>query len=337
MIRYLVAAGLACASLAAPASAQERWRHEASGVSVPRQVGEMRLSGEQDASGGSNTDVIVQFGDAETAVTLYVYRSAYPNAALWFERTRLAMNEHVGAGERDAAPRSFTLGGAPSPNGLREEIALSGGRATGVAIAQIGEWMVKARITSARLDVAGVTRRMDELLGALQFAQPPAAALPLVVPGPCRDETRRSGNLIRNPQSEGIAAAALFGIVGYGEARGHGGLAAEPQSWCRETGGRLPVRFGTVYRRIDGTAWVALLADSGRAIAAGPVDLPGRFRAALYVSTPTSTQVAALYDGTPDPDPAIELGIPIAVGMARGLTEIRMGNDREQWPQGTKN
>jgi hypothetical protein len=324
MLRYFVAFGLACATLAGPAAAQggREWRHEASGVSLPREIGEMRIGQVQDASGGGNWDVIAQLGNGDTPVTLYVYRSAFPNPALWFERTRLAMNDHVGAGARDAAPRSFTLAGAPAPNGLREEIALPGGRATGVAIAQIGEWMVKLRITSNRLDVAGVTARMDQLLGALRFARPATSSLPLTVPGPCEGGLPMRGEQVRNVTPELLAGAAVFGVVGDAEARGHSGLAADPASWCRVVATQLPARFGSLYRRRDSTAWVALLGDSGRSASSMASDLPGRAQAYVFASSPASTQIVAVYDTVPDPDAAVPAAIPVVVGQARGLVEV---------------
>jgi hypothetical protein len=320
MIRYVVAILVALAALAAPAEAQERWRHQDSGISLPRRVGEMRLSQEQDASGGGNYDVILQYGDGNTPVTVYVYRSAYPNAAMWFERVRLAMNEHVGTGGA-VAPRSFTLGGASAPNGLREETTMRGG-ATGVALAQIGEWIVKLRVSSSRLDQAGVAARIDQLLAAFEFARPTPAPLPLAVPGACEGGLPMRGERIGDVSSEALAGAAAFGIVGYAQARGRSGLAAEPGLWCRVTRSELPPRYGTLYRRRDGTGWVALFGDSGRAAAAWPSDVPGERVAYLWASTPASTQVVALYDALPDPNQALAIALPVVVGQGRGLVEI---------------
>jgi len=322
MIRIFAALCLALAAQVQPAAAQELWSHQQSGISLPRTIGDMTLREERDISGGGNFDVALQYGDTATPVTLYVYRSAYPNAALWFERTRLAMNEHVGSGNREAAPRSFTLGGASAPNGLREEIELEGNRSTAVALAQIGQWMMKVRITSTRLNRAEVGEAMDRILAAARFANTPAAPHPLVVPGPCGDEMRMTGARIANVEGEPHAGAAVFGIIAYANARGAQGLAAEPDQWCRVTGSQLPVRFGSLYRRRDGAGWVALVGDSGRAIAAVPFDVPGEARAAVYASTPTSTQAVAVYRAMPDPDEGIVTAIPVVTGQARGIAEI---------------
>jgi hypothetical protein len=323
MIRTLLALAFAAMLSATPAAAQDMWRHRESGISLPRAVGQMRLTQERDASGGGNYDVILQYGYERTPVTVYIYRSAYPNPALWYERTRLAMNEHVGSGHRDAAPRSFTLGGAPAPNGLREEIQLDPGHSTAIAMAQIGEWMVKVRITSASLDRTGIGEAMDRLLGAMQFARATPAPLPLVVPGPCEGDTRMAGRAITGTGSEeAVAAAAVFGLIGYGEARGIDGLAAHPDQWCRVTATRLPASLGSLYRRRLGNGWVALLGDSGIAAAAVPIDVPGRAQAALFASTTRSTQAVAVYDAMPDPDEAIILAIPVVTGERRGLVEV---------------
>jgi hypothetical protein len=327
MKKFLFAAALASAALtaswAAPAAAQgESWRHAESGISLPRSVGDMDLSREQDASGGGNYDVVLQYGDAETPVTVYVYRSAFPNAAMWFERTRHAMNIGVGAGTAPANPRSFTLGGASAPNGLREEISLEGGRAAGVAIAQVGQWMVKVRITSSRHDREAVAARMDRLLAALQFGRPAAAAHPLTVPAPCDGDVRMRGDRIRNVDERVLATASVWGLLGYGEARGMSGLAAEPAQWCRVTSTQLPAQFVSLYRHRDGTRWVALVGDAGRAVSVSPVDVPGDVRAVLFASGPASTQVVAAYDGLPNADQAVQVALPVVVGQARGIAEI---------------
>lgn len=326
MIRTIFAAAVACAMLAAPASAQRgEWRHDASGISLPRSLGEMEVGAVQDASSGGNWDVILQLGNRRTAVTLYVYRSAYPNPALWFERTRLAMNENVGAGGLEAAPRSFTLGGASAPNGLREEIALPGGRATGVAIAQIGEWMVKLRVTSDQLDAAAVGRRMDQVLGALRFARPTPAPVPLVVPQLCPEANAMAGQRITDVDEEAVAAVLPAALTGERHARGSGGLAAEPQSWCRDTT-QVPNRYATVYRQRNGNGWVALLADSGRAVSAYLVDVPGRVRATVLASTPAATEIVALYGAMPNPNDGVPAGLPVAAGMARGMISVGPGD-----------
>ena len=330
MIRFLIAAALALA--AAPGLAQQGdWRHAESGVSIPREFGDLRVGDEREFGDAGRFDVIVQLGSDREPATLYVYRSAYPNPALWFDRVRTAMNENVGAQGVAAAPRAITLGGAPSPNALREEFDLPAGgqwRATSVAIIQAGEWIVKARVTSATLDRAGVAERMDRLLAALRFATPLPAPHPLRVPVPCADNPTLGGNAIR--RDDGRAVASVNGVAVYAEARGHGGLAADPGAWCRARSD-IPPQYGTAYRRLDGSEWIVLVSDSGRAVSARVLQptLPGlpENSAASFASLPQSTRVVNLFDGLPDIGRTFVEAVPVVSGQSRGMAEISVGPD----------
>jgi hypothetical protein len=313
-------------ALAAPAMAQGDWRHAQSGITVPGAAGDLRRGEPRDLSGGGGHDVMIQFGtDAEPA-TLYLYRSAYPNPALWFERTRLAMNTNVNSGAAGAAPRPFTLGAGAVPNGLREEIELPAGgrfRTTAVAIGQLDEWIVKVRVTSPSLDRAGIAARMDALLAALRLPSTRAAAHPLRLPAPCTDGRRLNGRPTRGDRDEAVAAASVVGMLELAEARGFGGLAAEPDAWCRETDGP-PSQLGSAYRRRDGTAWVALVGDSGMAVS-GRSLAPAGEGAATFTSTARSTRVAEVYDALPDLMAAINAAAPVLIGRSPGLAEISVG------------
>lgn len=318
MLRYWLALALALAlALPLPAAAQG-WRHEPSGISLPSLPDGLQRGRETD-NRRDGSDVIIQLGSDAEPATLYVYRSAFPGAAIWFERTRLAMRANVGAPTSNVAPRSLVLGAAARPNGLREEIDLPAGgrwRATGVAIVQYGEWLVKARITSASMDAAGVARRMDALLGALRFpaAAPPAS--PLIVPSPCGDANAMRGRA-RARSSEDTMMAGIMLVGVHAEARGREGLVAEPAAWCRDTSGH-PAEVISLYRRRDGRAWVALLGDLGLAAGAEAVD----DKAFSFAATPSRTIFVQMFNGMPAPDPAIEAALPVAVGRAQGTASV---------------
>jgi hypothetical protein len=328
MFRLMMTAALLV--LSGPALAQDAWRHAQSGITVPGAVGEMRRGEQRDLSDGAGFDVMIQYGTATEPATLYLYRSAYPNPALWFERTRLAMNTNVGAEGTEAAPRPFTLGPGTAPNGLREEIELPAGgrfRTTAVAIAQLDEWIVKARITSPSLDRAGIAARMDDLLAALGLPATRAAPHPLRLPALCADSATSGGRPASRGRDAVLAAAMATGMMELAEARGFGGLAAEPDAWCREMGG-LPDRIGSAYRRRDGTAWVALVGDSGMAVS-GRGLAPIGAGAAAFASTARSTRVAEVYDALPDLVAAINAAAPVLVGRSPGLVEISVGGGQQ--------
>lgn len=316
---HIVALALVMAfALPSTASAQD-WQHRGSGISIPSVPAGFRL-GQQSDNRGDGSDVIVQLaGRDDEPTTLYVYRSAFPAAALWFERTRYAMRTNVGASIDTVAPRSFTLGAATAPNGLREEIEIPAGgrwRSTAVAIVQYGEWMVKVRITSTRADTAEIARRMDALLGALRFPAAAPAAHPLIVPSPCGDANNMNGR-VRRQSNEDTMMAGIMLIGVHAEARGRQGLVADPAAWCRDTS-RHPANVISLYRRRDGRAWVALLGDSGLAAGAQSVD----DKAFTFAATPSATFFVQMFGGMPAPDAAIEAALPVAIGRAPGLASV---------------
>lgn len=317
MLRYALALVFA---LAMPSLAgAQTWRHQPSGINLADLPEGFRL-GQTNDPRGDGSDVIVQLaGNDNELVTLYVYRSAFPAAALWFERTRFAMRVNLGVSTDDVSPRSFTLGAATAPNGLREEIEIPAGgrwRATAVAIAQYGEWMVKARITSATADRDGVARRMDALLGALRFPVAAPATHPLIVPSACGDSNGMRGR-VRGRSSEDTVMASILLVATHAQVRGRAGLVAEPAAWCRDTSGHS-AEIISLYRRRDGRAWVALLGDSGLAAGAEAFD----DKAMTYAANPSMTVFVQMFSAMPAPDRAIEAAIPYAVGRAQGTASV---------------
>ncbi|HWT13204.1 MAG TPA: hypothetical protein VN231_10665 [Allosphingosinicella sp.] len=331
-MRILIALAALAAAVAPAAASAQAWVHQRSGVSLASLPDGLRLGGETD-NRRDGSDVWIQLGTDDEPVTLYVYRSAFPNPALWFERTRLAMHANVGTANEAVAPRSFTLGGATAPNGLREEVAIPASarfRSTAVAIAQAGEWIVKARITSASLDREGIGRKMDRLLAALRLPPATAAPLPLLVPGLCPGEQEMRGRP-RRQTLENVTLASPLLAAAHDQARGRSGLAAEPNAWCRESS-NIPAEYVTVYRRRDGGAWTALVGDSGVAVSGyvmAVAELPDLDGAATVGANPSATALALVYDGLPDPDGAIEPALPFATGQQRAVAQIDGDGARE--------
>lgn len=312
MPRIAIAA-LALSVVAVPATAQ--WQHARSGIALPDTVGDMRKGAERNiAEDGSDT--FVQYGTDDEPVTLYVYRASHPNPALWFDRTLAAIAANVGTFTAPA-PRPFTLGAGPTPNGLRAEFALTGRqwKSTAVAIAQHGEWLIKARVTSPTLDPAGAATRLDALLAALTFTPgPQAKTLPLTDPAPCTGPAALTGK--QKSSDELRAAGAVMGIVGFGAARGLGmGPAAEPAKWCRQSLEGAFAGAASLYRSLDGKAWTMLLGDAGMAASAYDFgDLGVGKGAGVYFTRTGPAMLAETYDALP---PA-ELGVGAALAVLAG-------------------
>lgn len=317
------------AALAPGAAQAERWRHRQSEIEIPDLPGGFDRGREID-NRRDGSDVIVQLGSDNEPVTLYVYRAAFPNPALWFERVRHAVNVNVDAKGTNVEPRVFTLGDSPAPNGLREEIALppsANYRTSAVAIAQYGEWLVKVRITSRSLGVEQVRARMDRLLAAIRLPGPVPTPARLVIPGLCPASPRRLEALPL--RDSGLAAQAAGGLRAVDElARGRGGLAVDADAWCRVTDLGLPSQYATLYRRRDDEAWVALFSDSGIAVVGIPIDLPDAAGGGSFVATSSMTGLVEIFNRMPAPELAIPNALPVLTGTREPVTRLAAGASR---------
>lgn len=325
-----IVALLLAALVAKPAHAED-WRHGPSGISIPDLPRGFHRGRETDNSrDGSGSDVFIQLGSDSEPVTLYVYRAAFPNPALWFERVRQAINVNVAAKDTRVEPRIFTLGESAAANGLREEIDLPEGanyRTSAVAIAQYGEWLVKVRVTSRRLDVAGVRTRMDQLLAAVRLPGPVPTPATLAIPAPCPlGPSRISAGPLRGENLVSYARSGMRAVNA--QAHGQRGLATDAAVWCRVTDSGLPPEYTTLYRRRDNQAWVALFSDSGIAIVGAPIDLPDSNGGASFVVTTSTTGLVEIFDRVPGPENAIAAALPVLTGQREPVTSLAASGPR---------
>lgn len=328
-MRILLAAMLLGVPSLASAQSAERWSHARSGVSLPMTFGDMRVSDVKDRLGDGN-DVMFQLGAEPEPVTVYVYRSPYPNAALWFERTWAAMQVNIpGLAGTASSPTTFALGGG-APNGLRQSVALPAGlryKTTGIAFAQVGEWLVKLRVTSGTLDTAGVDQRLDEVMRALTLPAVRNAPNPLITPAACDTALRAKGKrIVRNMEDE-TAPAMVEGLMVYTRARGISGLATRPGDYCRATT-KLPAAVASLFQARDGGEWVLLLGDAGLSMTSRTFQLPqvpghkAKAKAGLYANSVTDTRLIAVYDGLPDPEASLAVGMAVVLGQSPGIASI---------------
>lgn len=343
-MRILLAAMLLSVPALASAQSAERWSHAQSGISLPMTFGDMRVSDVKDRLGDGN-DVMFQLGAEPEPVTVYVYRSPYPNAALWFERTWAAMQVNIpGLAGTASSPTTFALGGGAlgggalgggalgggAPNGLRQSVALPDGlryKTTGIAFAQMGEWLVKLRVTSGTLDTAGVDRRLDEVMRALTLPPVTNAPNPLITPAACDTPLKARGKrIVRNMEDE-TAPAMIEGLLVYTGARGISGLAARPGDYCRATT-KLPAAVASLFQARNGGEWVLLLGDAGLSMTSRTFQLPqvpghkAKAKAGLYANSVKDTQLIAIYDELPDPEASLAVGMPVVLGRAPGIAAI---------------
>lgn len=325
-IRLALIAAVAALPFGTAAQA-EGWTQREAGITLPDRMADLSRGETRDLSDGKATDTMLQYGAGEEPVTLYVYRSTYPNAALWMDRTAAAMQTNVGGSGAETAAVPFTIGGALRPNGLRRALNLPQGarfKATGVAMAQVGAWMLKLRVTSATLDAASVSAKMDRILQAVRFDRPAPAPLPMTAPAACGEEPILAGRLVAAPDRKRIAAARDAGRAVLAMVRGGGdGLAARPDLWCRDESTGLPAQYVSLYRRKTGGSYVLLLSDAGLSLTLAALPAGDGSAVAAYAGTTSDVGVAALYEGLPDPTTAMQAALPLMVGRQSALAVVR--------------
>ncbi len=177
-------------ALAVPANAS--WQHaRTSMILPPRSAGLAR--GPVRDNGEDERDVIAQYGgDSDEAfATVYLFQTGVPSAALWFDRALVPIMlrpEYGLQGASPPVPNAFARPGATVASGLRASVDLSVPqlRSTAVALAPLGDFMVKIRMSSGRLDRAALDAMLSRFIDGLRWpaesGRPAAAAQPIA---PC--------------------------------------------------------------------------------------------------------------------------------------------------------
>jgi hypothetical protein len=179
---------------------------------------------------------------------------------------------------------------------------------TAVAVAPVRGWLLKVRMTSARLDPAALDARLTAFLEALRWpaeAKPAPAAVPIV---PCPDslafkKAKTVPNDMGNVLMDAISGTVELDEVDQGK--------AAPVVYCREPG---PLKVEGVYRpnrRRD--SYVIAMGDSGTALRLAPaLDLgaltgggsAGK-RVAMTLMEHDSTSVLPSFNRLPSPEQAM--------------------------------
>ena len=221
---------------------------------------------------------VVNYESDGEVISLYLFRPTHPNAALWFERAEAILTtlwKERGLGE-GGETRRLSVVGSSVPNALARSFSVSGDyKSTGLAVAQIGNWLVKVRSSSRTLDRDAQLARMEQVLATIAAPSGVRPANPLTLPEPCppaaADATFKmllNSEAIDKPNPETMLAAGAVLLTGAQQmAGGEGSLAAAPDSYCRaELPGIGPA--AALYRRKNdaGGEWTALLADSGTSV-----------------------------------------------------------------------
>lgn len=256
-------------TLAVPANAS--WQHARSSMILPAQSAGL-ARGEIRDNGEGERDVIAQYGSPsdEVFATIYLFQTGVPDAALWFDRALAAIMLRPEYGLQEASapvPVAFARPGASAASGLRVSLGLAASqlRSTAVALAPLGDFMVKIRMSSARLDRTALDERLGRFIEGLRWpaesARPAAAAQPIA---PCPEPLQlRNARTVRTEMTDSILGAALVGTISTSQAENN----RPPPIYCREPDATLA---SGVYRpNAASDAYVIALNDAGIAYSVG--------------------------------------------------------------------
>ncbi len=258
---------------AIPVPAAARWQHARSGVILPRQIDGLQRSRIIE-NVAAEIDVTVHYEDADTRVSVFLYRPALPDVAIWFDRAEATLMQNAMFGTVTPASEitPFAPTGSDTPSGLRRAYSGTGEyRATAIAIVPTGRWLLKIRASLRQGDPAAVAARLNAALFAVAFdaAQTSGTvATPMLA---CPTNVRwRNARQIRPSGSDSLMAALLSlgsSLPPTSEEDAVVGRAAPLPAYCRDA--HDDARF-SVYRRtgVD-DAYVMALGDAGAIIIIG--------------------------------------------------------------------
>lgn len=311
-------------TLEVPATAS--WQHAATGLILPPRAAGLvrgrivdRTSAEQDVSADYG-------GEDGLTTTLYLFQTPLPDPALWADRALVAIVLRPDFGlDPGAVPAAvpFARPGATAAGGLRAALPLNGPglASTAVAVAPLQGWLVKVRMTSARLDPAQLEARLTAFLEALRWpaeARPAPAAAAIL---PCPDslafkKAKTVPDDIGNVLMDAISGTVEQDQVEQGK--------ADPVVYCREPG---PLGAWGVYRPgRSRRAYVIAMGDSGTALRLAPALSLDMFsggsapkRVAMTLLEHDRTEVLPSFNRLPSPEQAMAVAFS---GQPRGTIAV---------------
>lgn len=294
--------------------ADKLWQHARSGVIFPRQIGAFPRGTIQENL-PSEVDVMAHYEDANTRVSLFLFRPQNADIGLWFSQAELmmAVNPLLTGATPTTAPIAFAPPGSTVPSALRRTYTTQGSwRVTGMALLPVGRWIVKIRASSSTLDPAGINAAIDAAIAAIRWPavstdNPP---LPARIVEPCATNQRwRSAR--QNPNLE---IPLLTGVLASMAQRESSAAANEQPDAPRPT--NLPplcrdLGYANSYRAVyrdptGGDSYSLALNDAGSLISVQRAQdaLINSTRHPSYgaqLNTPTDTFTYNSFNGVPSP------------------------------------
>lgn len=273
--------------------ADKGWKHAETGLILMPQLAGLTRIALSDAT-QTERDVAAQYDmpDKSMFATIYLFHPAIADVALWFDRSRTAIETRDLF--RDAAPASadpiaFAASNGQSASSLRQVYATPGGgqyRSTALAVVPVGEWIVSIRMSAKTLTADQLDTRLQQAIHAIRWPNPAgtptiAAAVPIAACTTALTFTRAK-------QAKSNGADMLMALMGSSIAAkakaSDAPASARPTTWCREGDARTD--YGVYRSNASTNGYVMALYDAGRVISVypslmGQVDKSGTYSVSL--------------------------------------------------------
>jgi hypothetical protein len=306
-------------TLAVPATSS--WQHAATGMILPPTATDLKRGSIVDRT-AAEQDVSTDYRDAAGSVlaSVYLYQTMLPNPAIWFDRAVAAvyLQPMFGlAGVPPPEPTAFARPGATTASGLRTTIALNSGpaKSTAIAVAPLGRWLLKVRMSSATLTATELDARLDAFIAALRWPVEGKSvqAAEAIRPCPAPLKLKRAKRV-----REDMANSLLDALAGSFEPAVPERDEAPQRSYCREGSGMG--QYG-VYRADAATdSYVIALGDAGVAVSAGPslgaFLTGGKRRIVLTLLDRNTSSAVGSFDRLPPPEQAIRVALGTAPSVS---------------------
>jgi hypothetical protein len=252
-------------ALAVPAD--KSWKHAATGMILSPRSAELARASIKDLS-ESEFDIIASYDDpaGHVVTTFYLYRTLIDDVPLWFDRAMVAMAQQpaiAGAIAQNSVPTAFARPGSTVPSGLRIVIPVGGPElsSTALALVSLDGWLVKVRMSSAKLAAGALDERMSAFIASLRWPAVKGTETPASPMKACNSALRtKKAKVVREDMAQIFLTAALSSAIVKREGPG--------PVYCREPGATAD--WG-VYRP-DGHSdrYVVALGDAGAGLILAP-------------------------------------------------------------------
>lgn len=215
-----------------------------------------------------------QSPDGGEVYTVYIYRHVAGSLPVWFDRAEATIRERGLFG----TPGARSTGGAFIPpgqsvaSGLTRTYDLDEGlpfRSTGVALAPLGEWLVKIRASSKTKNRGELAAHLKAAFMALKWPKRMDAVDSAYEVASCTTQLDLSGDASPAPKTEESGASLLLSALAGSLAEETRETVASPAArWCRD---EARMDMGGVYRANESRdSYLIAVGDAGRAVRVEP-------------------------------------------------------------------